>query len=129
MTSVPREVPDRIWWCFNCNGGVGVWGVIRDTPPPRCPGCHAFDFAEARFVPDPRQTTLVDEVTAERQKTLAILVADSKSPCNCHDCDGEWCNGCLEHHGKKTCPIVKEFMAEISGEPEGRSLSAQGDQA
>ncbi len=46
-----REVPERIWWCFSCNGGVGFWGIDFDCPPPRCPGCHANDFAQTKFVP------------------------------------------------------------------------------
>jgi rubrerythrin len=51
MPPFDREVPQRIWWCFACHGGVGVWGLDRDEPPPRCPECHGADFAPVKFVP------------------------------------------------------------------------------
>lgn len=47
----PDEVPERIWWCFTCNGGVGVWGIDNGKPPPRCPDCKTFNFAPVKFVP------------------------------------------------------------------------------
>lgn len=50
MPKPNREVPEHIWWCFDCNGGVGCWGV---GPPPRCPDCHGTDIAQVKFVPEP----------------------------------------------------------------------------
>lgn len=54
-----REVPQRIWWCFGCHGGVGVWGLDRDEPPPRCPECHGADFAPVKFVPAKLEPSVV----------------------------------------------------------------------
>ncbi len=48
------------------------------------------------------------------------LVADSRQPCDCVDCDGEWCVWCLEHHGKKACPFVRQAM-QPHGVLRGRS--------
>jgi len=48
---VTGEVPERIWWCLACNAGVGVWGLDRDLPPPRCPDCKKSEFAPTKFVP------------------------------------------------------------------------------
>ena len=52
-----RETPERIYWCHECNGGVGLWGLDNDRPPPRCPDCHKDDFDETKFVPCQKQTT------------------------------------------------------------------------
>ena len=49
--SVPDELPERIWWCFTCRAGVGVWGVDSPVPPPRCPGCHEARMSPVKFVP------------------------------------------------------------------------------
>jgi hypothetical protein len=57
MPPFDREIPDRIWWCFGCHGGVGVWGKDRPVPPPRCPECLHDDFAVVEFVPEkPKKT-------------------------------------------------------------------------
>lgn len=46
------EIPERIWWCFTCVGGVGLWGLDNDLPPPRCPSCKTSNFAPVKFVPE-----------------------------------------------------------------------------
>ena len=51
-----NEIPERMWWCFTCNGGVGCWGIDNNTPPPRCPECHEFNFAPVKFVPAEKAT-------------------------------------------------------------------------
>jgi hypothetical protein len=50
FAGTPHEVPEVLWWCLGCNGGVGCWGAC-ETPPPRCPSCHASNFAPTKFVP------------------------------------------------------------------------------
>lgn len=37
---------------------------------------------------------------------------DSRLPCDCIDCDGEFSAWCMDHHGKKECPIVSDWKAE-----------------
>lgn len=54
MNVFRREIPEYIWWCYTCSGGVGCWGRADDpTPPPRCPDCKSNDFALVKFVPAP----------------------------------------------------------------------------
>lgn len=31
--------------------------------------------------------------------------------CDCTDCDGTWCAWCLEHHGRRPCPVEQEAKA------------------
>ena len=38
---------------------------------------------------------------------LATVIATSRQPCDCIDCDGKWCVWCLEHHGLKPCLFVE----------------------
>lgn len=57
--------------------------------------------------------TCVDELTSARKRLLAEIEADSRQECGCHDCDGRWCVHCLEHHGAKRCPFVREVEKEM----------------
>lgn len=50
-----QEAPERIWWCFGCHAGVGLWGLDDNKPPGRCPSCHAFNFAPMKFAPERTQ--------------------------------------------------------------------------
>ncbi len=43
---------------------------------------------------------------------LDDVKSDSMSACDCHDCDGKWCIWCLEHHGRKSCPVVEDVKRE-----------------
>lgn len=55
-------------------------------------------------------------VTASVQARIDKAWADSKQPCDCIDCDGEWCVWCLAHHGKKLCPFAKSHEKELREE-------------
>lgn len=43
---------------------------------------------------------------------LEYVKAQSRTPCDCDDCDGEWCTWCFTHHGLKKCPVLKEAKEE-----------------
>ena len=45
---------------------------------------------------------------------LRALEADAAAPCDCVDCDGRWCSGCLAHHGDSACPLVQECTRELA---------------
>lgn len=34
-----------------------------------------------------------------------------REECDCVDCDGTWCVWCLEHHGRRPCPVEEEAKA------------------
>lgn len=53
-------------------------------------------------------------MSPEDRKWLREVIDDSRSPCNCCDCDGRVCLWCLEHHGKKPCPMVTAVRKEIA---------------
>jgi hypothetical protein len=46
-----EETPERIWWCYDCPGGIGVWGIDSDEPIPRCPDCKGSHISPVKFTP------------------------------------------------------------------------------
>src|SRR5690348_920663 len=63
----------------------------------------------------PRKGQLM--MTPADREWLAYMRRESRSPCDCCDCDGEWCTHCLTHHGRKPCPAVQAVREEIAGRP------------
>ena len=45
---------------------------------------------------------------------LRAVIEDSRHPCHCCDCDGRVCLWCLDHHGRKPCPMVQAVRREIA---------------
>lgn len=91
-----REVPDRIWWCFGCNAGVGVWGLDRGLPPPRCPGCHANDFAPVKFVHEKKDS----------RKACDRCGPDDIGRCN--RCDEDVCKHTWGSCRRSSCDLCEE---------------------
>ena len=78
-----EEVPERMWWCHTCNGGVGIWGVDNDQPPPRCPACHKYNFADVKFIPQENLLSVKkchDSIVSELQ--------DAADACEKFGCEG-----------------------------------------
>ena len=56
-----------------------------------------------------------DETKAYRRETYRLTEEGSREPCDCEDCDGQWCGWCFVHHGRSRCPVVTEAEDAILG--------------
>lgn len=110
--------PRHAGMCFSCgrsydrysNAGAGtimdalVWAARRARRT-----LLARQREEAK-----RRSTIHDARVMKLTREIKRLKADASRPCNCVDCDGRWCDACLTHHGRRTCPLVSEAQAELA---------------
>lgn len=131
MSNLPGyEVPEYMWWCKTCNGGVGCWGLGVNGPPPRCPACHDYNFEHIKFVPDDkakkaeadlrRVWALLTEGNLEGAKNICLdYVAASvvgKRPDEVDLKDVNLCPICSSYMGADGCGWCKKIKMEVNGD-------------